>query len=122
MPINESNLKLKARLREGIGFWDLTQEAIKEQKKMVQTITPPQVIDINNPPKVPYIHQAYPKALYHHKTGHVLTVADSKEEVQAQKKGFKPEPSPEFDYSQVNNGRAVKITAEPEPVPEFVEE
>lgn len=64
------------------------------------------IADINNPPRVPYNHRdpknEFPKMLYHHESGRVLTVKDAKEQKAAMKRGFALEPSPGHDYSKVS--------------------
>ena len=65
------------------------------------------VIDINNPPRRNYNPGApenqFPKMVYHHDDGHVLTVADERQLKAALKRGFKEKPDPRRDYSQVKN-------------------
>lgn len=63
------------------------------------------VVDINNPPAKRYVHQEFPKMVYHHDSGHVLTVNDEKELKAAVKRGFKLKPSPAHDYSQIKSGK-----------------
>lgn len=69
--------------------------------KPVQEIT-----DINNPPHKNYNphdpKNQYPKMLYHHESGRVLTVNDTKEEKAALKRSFDPKPAPGRDYSKVS--------------------
>ncbi len=60
------------------------------------------IVDINNPPRVNYKHQDFPKMMYHHENGRVLKVDDDKQMKAAAKRGFKDKPSPDFDYSKVN--------------------
>lgn len=67
----------------------------------------PGVFDYNNPPKVKYEHQAFPKMVYLHKNGEVLVVQDENELKAAKTKGFVDEPSPKFDYSNVVHGKAL---------------
>ena len=74
----------------------------------------PTIVDINKPniPRAPY--QEFPKTLYNHKTGHVVKVKDEKEEAKRKKQGFKNQPSPDHDYSQVQNSRAAKKSVDPD--------
>lgn len=58
-------------------------------------------IDLNKPQFVPNPHLAFPQMLYHHKTGHLCTVADEAQFKLAKKKGFEEKPSPDFDYSRL---------------------
>lgn len=69
----------------------------------------PKEFDINRPPQAPYVHQEFPKLMYDHQKGYVMTVRDKKQEVAAAKEGFKAEPSPDFDYTMVRNGKAPSI-------------
>ncbi len=72
--------------------------------------------DLSKPPVVPYRYQAFPKMVYHHTSGHMVTVHDIKQLQAAQKKGFQDVPSPNHDYSQVKNGvAAVKLAAAARP-------
>ena len=64
------------------------------------------VVDINNPPKQRYVHQEFPKLMYHHESGQVVEVADEKQARLATKKGFRAEPAPSRDYSQIKAGTA----------------
>ncbi len=142
MPVNESSRKSRPRKRDGLGLWDFSPEQIREQEKG-NTMTPqanqlavnaqraqaaaeklskPQVIDINNPPREPYIHQEFPRAMYHHRTGHVITVQDEKEMAARKRYGFKLEPSPNHDYSQVTHGIAAKKVVDEMPELELEED
>lgn len=73
----------------------------------------PTIVDINDPkiPRAPY--QEYPKTLYNHKTGHIVTVKDAKEEAARVKQGFQAKPSPNHDYSQIQNSRAAAKEVDP---------
>jgi len=76
------------------------------------------ISDINNPPHKNYNphdpKNQYPKMLYHHGTGRVLTVANEKEQKAAMKRDFQLEPSLDHDYSKVNRaGIAAKASSEP---------
>ena len=87
------------------------------------TVDPPQqsnaeITDINNPPRKNYNpydpKHEFPKMVYHHDSGRVLTVQNEKEQKAASKRGFVPEPSPGHDYSKVSRaGIAAKASAEP---------
>lgn len=72
------------------------------------------VLDINNPPKEPYIHQAFPKTVYHHGNGGVKAVVNAEELSAAEKDGWKMKPSPKFDYSRVRGGKAPRQMSEEE--------
>jgi hypothetical protein len=76
--------------------------------------TVPNVVDINNPPKIRVPYMEFPKMMYHHDSGKVLTVADQKQEKAAFKHGFQLQPSPTHDYSNIKHGVAgVKAVGEP---------
>jgi hypothetical protein len=64
-----------------------------------------EITDINNPPRRPYNphdpKNEFPKVLYHHETGRVLTVQNGKEQKAAHKRGFELKPSPAHDYSKI---------------------
>lgn len=64
-----------------------------------------EVTDINNPPRRPYSpsdpKNEFPKVLYHHESGRVLTVQNDKEQKAAHKRGFELKPSPAHDYSKI---------------------
>lgn len=68
-------------------------------------------IDINNPKVPPYRHQEFPKMVYHHDSGEVLTVADDKQFKTAIKRGFSEEPAAKRDYSQLNRANIAPIAA-----------
>jgi hypothetical protein len=72
------------------------------------------IVDINKPNIPRALYQEFPKTLYNHKSGHVVTVKDEKEEAARKKQGFKKEPSPNHDYSQINASRAAKKSSDPE--------
>lgn len=79
------------------------------------------VIDINNPKRKNYNphdpKNQFPKLLYNHESGHVLEVANEKQQTIAVKKhGFELKPAPGRDYSKVRNG--VAPTAEKGPIRE----
>lgn len=82
-----------------------------EQTTMATNDFGDKTFDINRPPREPYKHQDYPKAVYH-ADGRVLNVNDAKEEKAALRKGFELKPHPARDYSQTRNGRA-PVAAEP---------
>lgn len=70
----------------------------------------PEITDINNPPRKNYNpfdpKNRYPRMLYHHDTGRVLTVANEKEEKASVKRGYQLKPSPGHDYSNLRGGIA----------------
>lgn len=70
-------------------------------------------IDLGKPVLNRYVYREFPKMVYHHENGHVLEVADDKQQKAAQKRGYKLEPSPGHDYSKLagNNIAAVKDNA-----------
>lgn len=77
-----------------------------------------EITDINNPPRKNYNphdpKNEYPKMLYHHETGRVLSVGNEKEQKGALKRGFNLKPSPDHDYSKVSRaGVAPKLTTGP---------
>ena len=73
------------------------------------------ITDINHPPQKPYnphdLKNQYPKMVYHHGNGRVLTVASEKEEKAALKRGFDLKPSPDYDYSKINRNSGVAVKA-----------
>ena len=73
------------------------------------------ITDINNPPKKAYNprdpQNQYPKMLYHHGNGRILKVANEKEEKAALKRDFKLQPSPDYDYSKVNQNSGIAAKA-----------
>ena len=73
------------------------------------------ITDINNPPRKAYNphdpKNQYPKMLYHHGNGRVLKVANEKEEKAALKRDFKLAPSPDYDYSKVNQNSGIAAKA-----------
>jgi hypothetical protein len=75
------------------------------------------VIDINNPPTKRYVHQEFPKLVYHHESGHILQVDDEKQLKAAQKRGFKDRPASNRDYSKIA-GSVAAIAEHAEPRPE----
>lgn len=72
------------------------------------------VFDLNNPPKDPYPHQAFPKTVYHHGNGGVKVVQSAEELAAAEKEGWKLKASSKFDYSRIRNGRAPRQMTEEE--------
>lgn len=88
--------------------------------ELLATVPVGREIDLGKPVIVPYRvgdpRNNYPKMVYHHDSGHVMTIAagpDAEKQLKAaQKRGFEEKPSPNHDYSQIRNGRAaVKATA-----------
>lgn len=84
-------------------------------------------IDLSKPIIRPYNPRdpknAFPRMVYHHDSGHTLTVANEKQLNAAKKHGYKLEPSPDHDYSKLPNGYAsVKAAAEPRPEDIFAED
>jgi hypothetical protein len=73
------------------------------------------VVDINNPPKKRYVHQEFPRMVYHHTSGHVLNVKNKRELALALKKGFDLQPSPDRDYSKVKSGFVAPMKEHGEP-------
>ena len=73
------------------------------------------ITDINNPPRKAYNprdpQNQSPKMLYHHGNGRVLKVANEKEEKAALKRDFKLAPSPDYDYSKVNQNSGIAAKA-----------
>jgi hypothetical protein len=51
-----------------------------------------QTIDLNNPPKVPYVHQAFGRTVYHHATGRNRAVHDPVELAAALEAGWDVKP------------------------------
>jgi hypothetical protein len=48
--------------------------------------------DLNNPPKVQYRHQEFPKMLYQHESGKTKAVHNAKEEDKSLKAGWRKDP------------------------------
>ncbi len=75
----------------------------------------PEISDINNPPRKNYNPHApenqFPKVVYHHESGRVLTVASQKELAAALKRGFDLKPSPKHDYSKVGRSGVAPVSA-----------
>ena len=77
------------------------------------------ITDINNPPRKAYNSRdpqnEFPKMLYHHGNGRVLKIEAGpdakKQETALLKKGFKLTPSPDFDYSKVNQNSGIAAKA-----------
>lgn len=65
-----------------------------------------EIADINHPPHRNYNphdpKNEFPKLLYHHASGRVLTVPGEKEQKAALRRGFDLRPSPNHDYSKLN--------------------
>jgi hypothetical protein len=132
MPLNESRTKTRERWPlefdlEGIPRHDKAEReralALRRQemefKKMnqgnnfaVDYNNGDQVRDINNPPRKPYKHEEYPKMVYHHDSGRVLTVNDQAQEKTALKQGFQLKPSPGHDYAKVRSGMLAPVKPE----------
>lgn len=85
-------------------------------------------IDLSKPVVHPYNPRdpknQYPRMLYHHKTGHTLTVKDARQEKAASARGYQREPSEEHDYSAIpSHGIAPRKAATvTRPKPEFTAE
>ena len=82
------------------------------------TVDKPFVItDINNPPHKNYNpndpKNEFPKMVYHHGNGRVLTVHNKQEEAAVLKRGYDLKPSSGHDYSQLRGGFAKPVTIEP---------
>ena len=73
------------------------------------------ITDINNPPRKAYNprdpQNQNPKMLYHHGNGRVLKVANEREEKAALKRDFELTPSPDYDYSKVNQNSGIAAKA-----------
>lgn len=80
------------------------------ENKFAQKVT--KISDLNNPPKVAYSHQAFPKMVYH-ADGRIGTVKDAGEDKVAAKKGFRDKPFADFDYSKIQGGKAPKKDVPP---------
>lgn len=76
------------------------------------------VVDINNPPQKRYIHQEFPKMVYHHESGHMLEVKSAIELKLALKRGFNEKPASDRDYHLAKPGRVapMKLATEPREV------
>jgi len=84
-------------------------------KELQKTQPVGRVIDLSKPIIVPYRigdpKNDFPRLVYHHKNGKTLTVANDAELEAAKKDGFKLEPSPNHDYSLLQNGVAMTKAA-----------
>lgn len=141
MPINEANRR-KVREQwplhfdlEGVPQQKSERERIMRQQQTLSnedprmspnpqnrfTVDDPigQELDINNPKTKRYVHQEFPRVVYHHETGHVLEVADEKQLKAAQRRGFKLEPAADRDYSNLKGSQAQPATAGAQSVPEL---
>lgn len=80
--------------------------------ELMKTVPTGREIDLGKPVIVPYRvgdpRNNYPKMVYNHDSGHVLTVADEKQWKAAQKRGFQEQPSLDHDYSKVKNNVAAR--------------
>ncbi len=134
MPINESSRKTRERwplefdltgvprdnaIRQGLV---LRRQNETEDDPMTVTNSfavdqpsVPEISDINNPPRKNYNPHApenqFPKVVYHHESGRVLTVASQKELAAALKRGFDLKPSPKHDYSKVGRSGVAPVSA-----------
>lgn len=97
--------QVKEKLLQGLTLADV-EELVRDKWKNEA----PKEIDLNRPPKVPYVYREFPKLLYQHENGHVITVHDKKQEAEALKEGFKHKAAiDKFDYSKIRNGRALTL-------------
>lgn len=112
MPINEASSRKPFYSKRDLEELRLISPSRAPEKD--STMTPvsnsfegPKEFDLNNPPKVDYTHQPYP-ALVYGERGHIKQVANAEEHELAHQQGFEDRPHPDFDYSQINNGRAAR--------------
>lgn len=99
------NKELLDKLLQTLTLADVEQLASEKWKREA-----PRQIDLNNPPREPYVFKEYPKTVYHHDSGHVMLVQSKKQEADALKEGFVSRPAVEkFDYTKIRNGRALSL-------------
>lgn len=80
------------------------------------------VIDINNPPRKRYVHQEFPKLMYH-ANGQTVKVHTIDQFKASLRKGFQRKPFPGLDYSKISRaGVAPKATEGPVREVEFTAE
>jgi hypothetical protein len=143
MPLNESGRKTRERWPlefdlAGVPRDNVTRERLLEQQRQARApetqeetaamnthVVPNSfavdykagntVIDINNPPHKRYVHQEFPKMVYHHESGQTLTVQDEKQLKLALKKGFETKPAADRDYSKTNRNGVAPVKPEPSP-------
>jgi len=85
--------------------------------QLLKEVPTGRVIDLNNPPRMPYQFREFPKLVYHHESGRVLEVSDRVQLQAALNRGFDEKPAPTRDYSQIHGGVAKPAEAH-EPRPE----
>lgn len=75
---------------------ELSGAEIERMREIVQAHDrqhkPMQEMDLNKPPQQRYVHQEYPKMLYHHDERESTTVQNADEEQAAREEGFTHEP------------------------------
>lgn len=100
----------------------LSPEEIERMREIVLAADgqkQPAIIDINNPPRVPYVHQEFPRMVYHHKDQKTLIVKNEKELAEAEKHGFEKQafvaevveeeqPPVETEFKAKRAGKVIK--------------
>lgn len=138
MPLNESKRKTRERWPlafdlEGIPRDTATRTQLLQSRQILESLEQEQsmsvplprnhfatdiqqdtVVDINDPKVPPYgtpknPFRAYPKMVYHHDSGHVLTVQNDQQYAAAKKRGFEDKPSLHRDYSKVKSGMVAPV-------------
>lgn len=83
--------------------------------ELLRTTPTGREIDLSKPVVLPYNphdpKNQYPRLVYHHKDGRVVTVTDEADCKAKQKDGFQTEPSPKHDYSTIRGGVALSKAA-----------
>lgn len=69
--------------------------------------------DLNNPPKEPYVHQEYPRLVYHHGNRQYLRVDTQVDHEEALRRGFNNEPfpaeAPEIELDAASASEAAEL-------------
>lgn len=110
MPLNEAVIWKRSNLtpaqkREaeaalyGLNPTEMNNPSIEEMRQLVAQhdqqntrSTGIQQFDINNPPKVPYVHQEFPRVMYHHGKREMRKANNAEEMAEALAAGWKKEP------------------------------
>lgn len=136
MPLNESKRKTRERWPlafdlEGIPRDTATRTQLLQSRQILEALEQEQsmppvknsfatdfqqenVVDINDP-RVPQYgtvknpFREFPKMVYHHETGHVLTVLNPQQYAAAERRGFEDKPSLHRDYSKVKSGMVAPV-------------
>lgn len=101
------------------GQQTFTQAEIETMRAMVQqhdsqNASINREFDLNNPPKVPYVHQEFPRIIYQHEKRRHKAIQNAKELADALQQGWRLEPYPqevandvELDEQELAEVRAI---------------